>query len=209
MNTLFDVYLFPFVLIILICAIIWLIFFKSKVAFIRIFSTCYIVGSVLLLIAFSVSNFFTAKCAMMSVGIPLAFLLSYIIAGCVSFYRTKPSMKEFFLPLAIFGAFTALFAELVILPGLESYYIFNPEIDTVYAPNFSKQKFSIIEIGMLKREVKSTLGEPISTYENKSKSIWFYSNDGGCDNCDAAWQQWTVSFENNQVNEKAISWACD
>ncbi len=64
----------------------------------------------------------------------------------------------------------------------EMHFPFNPYIDTIFAKNFSWDKFNKVEIGMTQEQVRTILGEPLDKTNhdrnNPSYNCWKYSTDG-------------------------------
>ena len=64
----------------------------------------------------------------------------------------------------------------------------NPDIDTVYAPNFTQEKFDYIKPGIDSAQVISLLGQPLGKQKlDNSQCIWYYTGDGKCSFGDYAW----------------------
>ena len=103
---------------------------------------------------------------------------------------------------ALFVIFT-LFALYVWQFRGESYCPWYPDIDTVYAKGFSKEKFLTIRIGMSKENVSSQLGEPFSKYrphEHEGLEFWSYSHDGALGHWgDKAWISYVIVFQDDKV----------
>lgn len=95
----------------------------------------------------------------------------------------------------------------------EGIFLFNSEIDTKFADNFSKSKFNKIHSGQTKDAVLRSLDEPISkiTVENKNEynEIWLYSSDGACTWHDFAWKRKQIHFKDNFVFETHTGWSYD
>lgn len=94
-----------------------------------------------------------------------------------------------------------------------------PEIDTVFAESFSKEKFESITTGMRSEEVEGLLGEPLGYdagqkilfedgYEvrkpQNNSECWRYSKDGALTDADFSWFLYRICFENNQVYLKSV-----
>ncbi|RJR16229.1 hypothetical protein C4579_00765 [Candidatus Microgenomates bacterium] len=103
----------------------------------------------------------------------------------------------------------------------ESHFEPQPEIDTVFTPNFTKENFEKIQNGMTTQEVRDLLGEPFRTenikileVENRYARVfqaednaecWRYSQDGKLgDKADFSWYSYRVCFEDNQLYLKLI-----
>ncbi len=83
----------------------------------------------------------------------------------------------------------------------EQYFIFNPRIDTKFAPTFNENKFQLIDRGMSRFEVEKLLGPPLTIdtlkyfYPNQSVYALNYSQDGACSWGDFAWLDVFVLFD--------------
>jgi hypothetical protein len=104
----------------------------------------------------------------------------------------------------------------------ESHFEPYPEIDTVFAPDFTKENFEKIQNGMTTQEVTQLLGEPLRLYKNEkilnlvngrgrtrqtseTAECWGYSWDGKLKGqADFSWYSYKVCFENNQVYLKLV-----
>lgn len=70
----------------------------------------------------------------------------------------------------------------------EGYNFLKPDIDTVYAPNFTQAKFDSIKPGLDSVQVISLLGQPLERQQlDNSQCLWYYTNDGKCTFGDYAW----------------------
>lgn len=100
----------------------------------------------------------------------------------------------------------------------ESHFDPMPEIDTIFAPQFSKEAFGMVSPGMNPEDVKTLLGMPIgfdqgikwsqidpTTYISSGAGsdnayCWHYSKDGNLgDKADFSWYMYRVCFDNDQV----------
>ena len=82
----------------------------------------------------------------------------------------------------------------------ESYCIFWPSIDTVYAPGYSEEDFGKIDIGMTMDEVDSIMCVPLDVYTYQDGKVHvFYTADGKCRFGDFAWLGRSLILSNNQV----------
>jgi len=111
-------------------------------------------------------------------------------------HRKKISRRPtFFLGCFVVGVFIYLYTQ------SELRFIFYPEIDTIFAPGFSQQKFSQIEAGMTKQEILDILGEPLNIMgEHPALVCWQYSTDGKLwPYADFSYFLYQVCFQNNLV----------
>lgn len=67
-----------------------------------------------------------------------------------------------------------VFCLAIIYSRSEAKFIFYPEIDTIFASGYSKDKFDAVQVGTPQELVVQMLGEPFS----KNGSCWQYSKDG-------------------------------
>ncbi len=97
---------------------------------------------------------------------------------------------------------------------MEGYNIFNPYIDTEFAPNYSPEKFEMIKVGMDSTEVKKIIGEPLF----RSNGDYYYTQDGFLRKSskkefminDFAWSVLTVGFDSKgKVVVKRKEWGYD
>lgn len=93
------------------------------------------------------------------------------------------------LALGIIGALVLL---LLAFSSIESYFPFNPAIDTRFAPGYSEEAFASLQVGMTKDEVLQRLGPPLNAQADQS---WVYSEDGACTWWDFAWLARGVQFD--------------
>lgn len=102
----------------------------------------------------------------------------------------------------------ALFLELFIFYSFHGEDIcwFWPEIDTVFAPHFSKGKFDEIQTGMCPQDVIGLIGNPISVaYRGAQREEWGYSHDGALGRFgDKAWFYYGVLFIDGVVADKMV-----
>jgi hypothetical protein len=97
----------------------------------------------------------------------------------------------------------------------ESYFSYQPDIDTSFSADFTEAKFDRIRPGMDSAAVVRILGLPLSTQEAgpcnckscecatiKPFTIWHYSTDGKCWWFDFAWLGREVWFGSNKRVER-------
>ena len=103
-----------------------------------------------------------------------------------------------------------IFAILFVLYSLsgEDICLFYPEIDTIFAPNFSKEKFKKIQIGMSKQDVRRIAGDPLGVSVSRCGEFveeWGYSRDGTLGAFgDKAWFYYCVIFIDGAVAAKNV-----
>lgn len=85
----------------------------------------------------------------------------------------KTIIKYLTFVLLSFVLLIALF-----LYHVESIWTFNPEIDTAFTPNFNKDKYQQVKVGMTKDEVLSLLGEPFESHLYASSTHNHCLDDG-------------------------------
>lgn len=90
---------------------------------------------------------------------------------------------------------------LLVLSRSERYFFLYPDIDTVYASGFSYAKFSKIQVGMSKEQVRQLLGSPFIPFSHDNRTeCWPYSQDGRLWPVgDFAWIFVRVCFEDGMV----------
>ena len=121
--------------------------------------------------------------------------------------------------------------------SIESYWPFDPHIDTQFSKNFSKEAFDKIKIGSSTAEVESILGDPLwkqgcggcwetefytrdNTFMypqvrnctaacNSDRQRWQYSDDGACSWWDFAWEYYAMDFHEGKVVAKYVNWHGD
>lgn len=100
----------------------------------------------------------------------------------------------------------------------ETTFVPMPEIDTVFAPDFTKANYAAVQNGMSTTQVESLLGAPFrkqsikvtSTAESQTfmaqdnAECWYYSRDGALVQADFSWFSYQVCFENNLVYLKQV-----
>jgi hypothetical protein len=105
---------------------------------------------------------------------------------------------------------------LILLIGLRLYssseihFPLSPYIDTVFADNFSWEKFDKVKEGMTQEQVKSILGEPLdrSNYgiNNPDGICWRYSKDGKLSPfADFSYYLVQVCFKDQVVESKPVT----
>ena len=79
---------------------------------------------------------------------------------------------------------------------------------TVWADNFSEEKFNQVEVGMTQKEVLLLLGRPLNKiHEHKAGHFWYYTRqDTGTSDFD---QRWVVFDSNATVEEVRKSFYID
>ena len=90
------------------------------------------------------------------------------------------------------GIIGSLFLLLLAFSAIESYFPFDPDIDTRFAPGYSEEAFTSLQVGMSKEEVLQRLGPPLS---GQASRTWYYSTDGACPWWDFAWLARNVEFD--------------
>lgn len=85
-----------------------------------------------------------------------------------------------------------------------------PFIDTVFASDFTWEKFDFVESGMTKKQIKGTLGEPLSKSEygflDPGGECWQYSDDGKLwPKADFSYYLVQVCFRNGVVENKPVN----
>lgn len=104
----------------------------------------------------------------------------------VVLFRTMATIVIFFL-IVILYIFT-----------LENYFPPYPEIDTVFAKNFTWERFDQVKPGMSQDEVRQLLGEPFQGEERTNlyaPYLWEYTHDGKFCCHDFAWFYVVVEFD--------------
>lgn len=89
----------------------------------------------------------------------------------------------------------------------ENHFIFYPYIDTIFAKDFSVEKFNLIKKGMAESEVSAILGEPryINTKIAPYEACWSYSGDGKVSPyADFSWYHYSVCFNDGKVSVKGV-----
>lgn len=98
----------------------------------------------------------------------------------------------------ILGVVILLYVLFVLLIGG---FLKFPEIDTLYTPNFSYEKFQEIKKGMTKEQVKQILGDPFSIVKPGDER-WGYSKNGKSGIADLndfiGWRSIDVFFDEDQ-----------
>ncbi len=102
----------------------------------------------------------------------------------------------------------------------EGHYDKDPYIDTIFAKDFTPQKFDLVEKGMTELQVTELLGEPythdafgfrnpdninevIMPNDSRVEECWRYSTDGKLgENGDTSWYSFLVCFKESKVSEK-------
>lgn len=83
---------------------------------------------------------------------------------------------------------------------LETYCVFYPGIDTIYAVAYTEEAFDQIITGMKTEEVVRLIGRPLFVVSNEDGSeTWWYSRDGKCKFGDFAWIGRSVQVRDSQV----------
>ena len=100
----------------------------------------------------------------------------------------------------------AFFLKIIILGG-EDICGWYPEIDTVFADGFSKQKFNQVNVGEHESEALKILGSPLwKESRGNGCVIWGYSRDGALGWWgDKAWFSYELSVSNHVVIVKEIN----
>jgi hypothetical protein len=75
-----------------------------------------------------------------------------------------------------------------IMPHIEGYNPFYPDVDTEFSADFNEDLFQQIKIGDDTASVIKKIGHPLEIYEiNPEEYQWNYSIDGKCKWADFAW----------------------
>jgi len=122
--------------------------------------------------------------------------------------RTAVFRPIAFFLLAVLLAPLALFA----YAPPEGIFLFNPGIDTRYAPGFSEQAFAQVRVGMPEIEVRQLLGEPLSAFPGHDREydyILSYTGDGACSWGDFAWKHRWVKIREGRVQGVDRGWSYD
>lgn len=110
------------------------------------------------------------------------------------------------IKIAVIGVFLILIVSVVIgvLPP-ESHFLPNPYIDTVFAENFTWEKYNEIRVGMNPEEVKNLIGEPIGKIGTDTETeCWQYSTDGKASWWDFSFYQVSVCFKDGLVESRPV-----
>lgn len=106
--------------------------------------------------------------------------------------------KNFIVTIA--GIFLIIF--LYVFTRFEFHFFPYPEIDTVFAKDFTKEKFAQVPVGATENEVENLLGEPIDkrvTIGN-DRNCWQYSHDGKAGPfADFSYYMFLVCFDDEKV----------
>ncbi len=82
---------------------------------------------------------------------------------------------------------------------------FYPYIDTIFAKNFTFEKFDSVKMGMSKEEVLEIMEEPMLK-SNPGNECWWYSGDGKLwPYVDFSWYQYLICFKEDKVIAKPIN----
>lgn len=105
----------------------------------------------------------------------------------------------------------------------EMHYDKDPYIDTIFAENFSPDKFGKVDKAMTKDQIIELLGEPIThdafgirnlddinqivmPYDPRYQDCWRYSTDGKLgEKGDTSWYSFIVCFKDDKVSEKQVN----
>lgn len=90
----------------------------------------------------------------------------------------------------------------------EDMFVLYPEIDTVFADEFSRAGFEKITIGMSTNEVIDLIGQPLSIdfrQKNNGQEEWSYSCDGALGVWgDKAWFYYGIKIKEGRVKNKIM-----
>ena len=118
-------------------------------------------------------------------------------------------MKQFSIMLLVTLLLLGLFALYFIAFWDEDIFVLNPEIDTVFAGNFSKDKYEQVTKGMSTNDVIAIIGQPLSidrTQKNMGYEEWSYSCDGALGSWgDKAWFYYGIQIKNGVVEGKVTN----
>lgn len=126
-----------------------------------------------------------------------------------------------FLVLQVILLFVAVPTILYFFLHSESHFDPDPEIDTAFTENFSKENFERVRLGMSTKEIQDLLGEPFQNDEMYDNALvnkntitlqvkegvrcWTYSTDGKLGaKADFSWYSYKVCFEDGKVSEKPV-----
>ena len=96
----------------------------------------------------------------------------------------------------------------------EGKFIFNPDIDTEYTPEYSEIHFGQIEAKMTEKEVVTLMGEPFNKIAvgdgvKDYDVVWLYTHDGACSWNDFAWKRKQIEFKDGIVIHRGTGWSYD
>ncbi len=140
-----------------------------------------------------------------------------VLCGCVvgGFWH-RPRWFVIALTVLSFGPFSALLFWAFASPP-EGVMIFNPNVDTRFAQDFTEHSFEQAALGMSSNEVVDLLGQPLrvsqydrdNSWPGKPSEVWFYTGDGACSWGDFAWKGRAICFHSNRVVGKWSTWCYD
>ncbi|MBP9797889.1 hypothetical protein KBC70_01955 [Candidatus Woesebacteria bacterium] len=102
----------------------------------------------------------------------------------------------------------------------EGHYDKDPYIDTIFAPDFTPEKFEQVQVGMSSVEVITLLGVPLAhddfgIHDPNNENVIIAPNDPRVEDCyryssdgklngqgDASWYSFLVCYKDGKVNEK-------
>lgn len=105
----------------------------------------------------------------------------------------------------------------------EGHYDKDPYIDTIFAKDFTLEKFELVKEGMSQKQVLELLGEPLThdafgfrNQENanlilppddpQTENCWRYSSDGKlAQSGDTSWYSFIICFKSDAVSEKQVN----
>ncbi len=105
----------------------------------------------------------------------------------------------------------------------EGKHLFKPYVDTIFAENYTPEKFKNIKIGMSTSEVKLIIGKPLyinTFYPDSTKTEYSYTGDGKLyeisrrnklhqDYYDCAWYRSNIIIYNDTVVDISKGWSYD
>jgi hypothetical protein len=126
------------------------------------------------------------------------FAISLLGAGLFLVPRLRQAIGKKLVLTSVLCVGAAVTLYFLVVPH-EQVFLFNPQIDTVYATGYTDARFLQVEPGMTRAAVTRLIGQPLDSSAAGSQADeeeykLHYSRDGACSWGDFAWKDASITM---------------
>jgi hypothetical protein len=129
------------------------------------------------------------------------FVISLLGAGLFPVPRLRQAIGKKLVLTSVICVGAGVTLYLLVVPH-EQVFLFNPQIDTMYATGYTDARFLQVKPGMTRATVTRLIGQPLDSCAAESQADekeykLNYSRDGACSWGDFAWEDASITMSRN------------